>query len=231
MTWAENAGIHYELDSALTADNIIQVLMAARTLMKNRRVKNGARLTIDLTYIPTIVDSKYFTSIEKIGEKAVVEGSIGKIFGMDVFECESDLMPANVPFMITVKKALLAPKKINDFKIHTDPPGLSGNLLEFRMYHDAFVRGKKSDGALAACAKGSVVNAPTITMTGASAAVASETTGATVFYTLDGSDPRYSSDAKACTAAVALAKGDKLRAYAKKDGMFNSDVVAEDYAG
>ena len=70
---------------------------------------------------------------------------------------------------------------------------------------------------------------PTITMDGAKATIAA--TGATIYYTTDGSDPRYSVDAKTYTAAVTLEKGDQLRAYAVANGKFRSGVVAQDYNG
>ena len=131
--------------------------------------------------------------------------------------------------MITYKGSLISPMKINDFKGHVDPPGLSGDLLEFRMMYDAFVLGKKSAGCAVACMPGTVVKTPTITMNGADATIACATDDATIYYTTNGSDPRYSVDAKVYTAAVALTDGDELRAYAAKEGLYNSGVVAHDY--
>ena len=140
---------------------------------------------------------------------------------MNVLPMSNDRMPANVVFMILHKKSVISPMKIKDFKGHVDPPGLSGDLIEFRMMYDAFVLGKKADGVLVACAPSTVVKTPTITMSGKAA---------TIETTTDGSDPRYSVEAKAYTAAVTLASGDRLRAYAAKAGMFNSAVAAKDQA-
>jgi hypothetical protein len=65
-------------------------------------------------------------------------------------------------------------------------------------------------------------------MDGAKATIAA--TGATtIYYTTNGSDPRYSVDAKVYTTAVTLSAGDQLRAYATQTGKFNSDVAAKDY--
>ena len=48
----------------------------------------------------------------------------------------------------------------------------------------------------------------------------------TIYYTLDGSDPRYlSAGAKVYSAAVNVASGDVVRACAKKDGLFTSGVA------
>ena len=115
--------------------------------------------------------------------------------------------------------------KINDFKGHTDPPGLSGDLLEFRMMFDAFVLGPKCNGVAVACAASSVAAAPTITLSSGNATLASTTSGAVMLYTTDGSDPRYSKDAKTYTAAFPAAAGTRIRAVATKDGMFSSDLT------
>ena len=46
-----------------------------------------------------------------------------------------------------------------------------------------------------------------------------------MLYTTDGSDPRYSKDAKTYTAAFPAAAGTRIRAVATKDGMFSSDLT------
>lgn len=96
------------------------------------------------------------------------------------------------------------------------------------MIHDAFVLGKKSSGVAVAVLKGFVQATPTITMDGAKATIAS-TDATAIYYTTDGSDPRYSVEAKAYTAAVTLNSGDQLRAYAVAEGKYSSAVAAKDY--
>ena len=67
--------------------------------------------------------------------------------------------------------------------------------------------------------------APTITLSSGNATLASTTSGAVMLYTTDGSDPRYSKDAKTYTAAFPAAAGTRIRAVATKDGMFSSDLT------
>jgi hypothetical protein len=65
-------------------------------------------------------------------------------------------------------------------------------------------------------------------MDGAKATLASSGAG-TIYYTVDGSDPRYSDDAKVYTAAVTLTAGQTIRAYATKAGMYASAVAEKTY--
>ena len=82
----------------------------------------------------------------------------------------------------------------------------------------------------AAVLKGFVQAAPTITMSGAAATVASS--GAdSIYYTVDGSDPRYSDEAKPYSAAVTLTAGQTIRAYAVKAGKYASPVAEHKYEG
>lgn len=187
-------------------------------------------LLIPYEYLDTLQLAKQWVNLDSLGGKTLPKGTVGQISGMNVLPMSNDRMPANVVFMILHKKSVISPMKIKDFKGHVDPPGLSGDLIEFRMMYDAFVLGKKADGVLVACAPSTVVKTPTITMSGKAATIETTTSGATVYYTTDGSDPRYSVEAKAYTAAVTLTSGDRLRAYAAKAGMFNSAVAAKDQA-
>ncbi len=225
--WAQNAGIHYELSAALTKSNIVSEIIELHNKMLDVGVpETGCTLFIARKYVPAMKLSPEWTGLDSLGGKSLPSGSIGEIDGLSVKPIATSRMPANVAFMILHKSAVFAPIKIQEFKGHMDPPGLSGDLLEFRMITDAFVRGTKANGVAVACEKGTIVATPTFSGT-SSITIATETTGATIYYTLDGSDPRYSANKKTYTSAITLANGDALKAYADKDGMFSSAVATK----
>jgi hypothetical protein len=92
------------------------------------------------------------------------------------------------------------------------------------MIHDAFVLGKKANGVAVAVLKGNVAAVPAISVSGGKATITAS--GATaIYYTTDGSDPRYSKEAKAYTAEVSVAAGDVVRAYATAAGKYRSAVA------
>jgi hypothetical protein len=226
--WAQDAGIHRVLAAAPTSDNIIEAIVKARNYQRNKGVKGAVSLLIPYEYLDTLQLAKQWINLDSLGGKTLPKGTVGQIAGMNVIPITDARMPENAAFMMIHKPAVISPMKIKDFKGHVDPPGLSGDLIEFRMMYDAFVLGKKADGVLVGCLPGTVATTPTITMDGAKATIAA--TGATtIYYTTNGSDPRYSVDAKVYTAAVTLSAGDQLRAYAAQTGKFNSDVAAKDY--
>lgn len=228
--WAKDAGIHYALSAAPTTDNIIEFIVKARNFQRNLGVKGTVTLLIPYEYLDTLMLAKQWINLDSLGGKTLPKGTVGQICGMNVKPVTSESMPEGVVFMLLFKKSVISPMKIKDFKGHVDPPGLSGDLIEFRMMYDAFVLGKRANGVLVACLPGTVATMPTVELAGNKATVTSD--GATaIYYTTDGSDPRYSVEAKPYTAAVTLNVGDILRAYAAAEGKFNSAVAKQEYTG
>lgn len=228
--WAKDGGIHVALDAEPDRDTIAgQIIDLHNTMLDAGVPDTGVTLVISRKYMPMLKLSTEWTGLDSLGGKTLPKGTLGEFDGMPVKPMTSKKMPENVAFMILYKGSIISPKKINTFKGHVDPPGLSGDLLEFRMMYDAFVIGKKANGVAVACLPGKVVATPTVNVESGAATITSTTSGATIYYTLDGSDPRYSVEAKTYTAAVTVTDGDEIRAYAAKDGMFNSGVVSYDY--
>ena len=225
--WAKEGGIHKELDALPTTATIAAMIMTMHNdVIDSGDVPDDLQLTIARKWLPTLKLADEWVKLDSLGGKTLPKGTIAEFDGMPVRPVPSKRMPVGVPFMLTYKGAMIAPMKINDFKGHTDPPGLSGDLLEFRLRHDAFVIGARANGVAVACEPGTVTAAPTIEVAGAAATI---TGTGTVYYTVDGSDPRYSKEAKVYSAAVALNDGDEVRAYAVEDGKFWSAVAAYDY--
>jgi hypothetical protein len=138
-------------------------------------------------------------------------------------------MPAGVAFMLIYKGSVISPMKISDFKGHIDPPGLSGDLLEFRMMYDAFVLGKKADGVAVAVLPGFASSEPAIEVNGNEVEIGATGTSE-VRYTVDGTDPRYSADAKTAVGLTGLNLNSYpnctvIRACAVEEGKYMSNVV------
>lgn len=214
--------------TALTEDNIIKRMNAARTYMSNKRVPTSNRTWyVSATVYGLVLENKWFMSLEKLGVKAIAEGHVGTLFGYPVIEIPDDMMPEGVGFMLVHRDSVINPIKIDDVKVHQDPPGIAGNLVEGLYYYDAFVIGAKADGVYVDVTTGgnvTVAAAPTVGTDG-KITVAS---GMTCKYTVDGSDPRYSDSAvtiTATTSAAVAAAGAIVKAYQYKDGAYASDVA------
>ena len=225
--WAKEAGIHVELAAAPTKETIATQIMELHNMQLDKGVPENATLVISRTYMPALKLSSEWAGLDSLGGITLPKGIIGMFDGMAVKAVTSKKMPKNVVFMLIYKGSVISPMKISDFKGHVDPPGLSGDLLEFRMMYDAFVLGKKADGVAVACLPGAVSSDPFVSVNGDEIEI--EAAGE-IRYTVDGSDPRYSIDAKTADKIVVFnmrnfAGCNTVRACAIESGKFASNVV------
>lgn len=79
-----------------------------------------------------------------IGNDLRLKGVISMLDGMDVVRVPASRLPADFGFMIAHPCATVAPTKLESYKAHEDPPGISGSLVEGRITYDAFVHDNKT---------------------------------------------------------------------------------------
>jgi hypothetical protein len=75
-------------------------------------------------------------------------GNLGQVDGVDVVIVPSNRMPSTtgaIDLLISHPMACVAPEKLVDYTLHDNPPGISGNLLEYRHRYDAFVDTNKAN--------------------------------------------------------------------------------------
>ena len=64
---------------------------------------------------------------------------------MKVVKVPASRLPAGASFILTHPVAACAPKQLDGHKIHVDPPGISGWLVEGRILFDCFALDNKKD--------------------------------------------------------------------------------------
>lgn len=72
-----------------------------------------------------------------------LQGVIANLDGLTVIKVPKVRLPENFGFMIAHPVATVAPTKLEEYKVHQDPPGISGELVEGRIVYDAFVLDNK----------------------------------------------------------------------------------------
>ena len=199
----------------------------AATYMDEKLVpENGRVLFVRAKDYPKIILSDEWKGLDNLAGKQLPTGTVGQIAGFTVVKVPSNMFPTDVYMIAMQESAAAFPYRINDTKVHQDPPGISGALIEGRQTYDLFVLASKAD-AVVIIGKTASKQACTVSIASHSATVTAA--GADeIWYTLDGSDPRFSANRKtvATGGTVATKAGETIKVVAfGKGGKLTSDVA------
>ncbi len=234
--WCKKAGTVQGLAAAPDKNTITGLIMDVTETLDDALVpEEGRTLFITAAMYKLLKENPDFLGNDRLGAAALAKGQVGEIDGMKVVKVPNSYLPEGVYWLITHKSAVLGPAKLQDYKIHKDPPGINGDLVEGRVLHDAFVLEAKKDAVYTAANAAYVANTPVITDNAAGDIfnLATTTANAAIYFTVDGTDPRYSSTATAYSgdvnyAAANYPSGTVVRAYAADftNGIFPSGVAS-----
>ena len=129
----------------LTAENIYNEILKAGTALDNADVPESNRqLVVTPDVYQLMKHCKDITMETDIGNDMRLRGVIANLDGANVIKVPAARLPENFGFMLCHPCATVAPTKLEDYKIHSDPPGISGSLVEGRICYDAFVLDNKA---------------------------------------------------------------------------------------
>ena len=214
------AGTIAESEKPTRADIISKIADASQALDDALVPDDNRYLYLTSEMYKLVCTSDEFSGVDVLARQSIAKDVCGEVFGMNVVRVPKSYLPEGVYFLVAHKDAVLMPYKIADAKVHEDPVGVSGALIEGRHYYDAYVLGAKCGGVYALVAAGMVSAAPTVS--------GGRITGSgSIRYTLDGSDPRYSDSAKDYVAGTSLTAetGCKIRAVMTESGKYPSAVA------
>lgn len=128
----------------LTATNVFTEIVSANNALDNAEVPETDRILVVSPDTYTLMKkSKNIVMETDISNELRIRGVIAMIDGAKVIKVPAVRLPKNFGFMLAHPCATVAPTKLEDYKIHVDPPGISGSLVEGRICYDAFVLDNK----------------------------------------------------------------------------------------
>lgn len=129
----------------LTAENICGEIFKANTTLDNAEVPETRRVIVVTPDVYLLMKQSKDIFLETdIAEDMRIRGVIAKLDGAEVVKVPANRLPEGFGFMIAHPVATVAPTKLEDYRIHCDPPGISGDLVEGRICYDAFVLDNKA---------------------------------------------------------------------------------------
>lgn len=145
---AAGAGLNaYSISSSsLNSTNILRTLMTAKAALRNNLApENGQVVYVSETQAIELDLADQVLAVDKIAEKPIVQGTLGKIAGLQVRTVPDTYMPTGLAFLIVSKGAAWAPCKVKTSRIITDPEDYNGHKVQFYMYHDCFVNAVRAN--------------------------------------------------------------------------------------
>lgn len=129
---------------ALTPENIYDEITKGTNTLDNAEVPDESR---DIIVSPDVYrimkKSKDIVMETDVDTQLRKQGVVSNLDGASVIKVPATRLPENCGFIMCHPCATVAPTKLEDYKIHQDPPGISGSLVEGRICYDAFVLDNK----------------------------------------------------------------------------------------
>lgn len=128
----------------LTADNIYDEITKGTNILDNAEVPDESRVLIVSPDVYRLMKkSKDIVMETDIDSNLRKQGVVSNLDGAAVIKVPAARLPENCGFILCHPCATVAPTKLEDYRIHQDPPGISGSLVEGRVCYDAFVLDNK----------------------------------------------------------------------------------------
>lgn len=130
-----------------TKQNAYEVFLNMQEQLDEDKAPVGGRVALvtPAFYNKLKLDSSFLKASD-LGQRMLLNGQVGEVDGVPIVKIPSSYFPAGVHALITNPICAPSPIKLQDFKIHDNPPGINGFLVEGRIRYDCFVLTNKADG-------------------------------------------------------------------------------------
>ncbi|VTS32798.1 Carbohydrate-binding family V/XII [Streptococcus porcinus] len=128
----------------ITKENAYESVLDAQVALTDAYIPvAGRQLHVSPAFYKLIKLDPAFVKNSDLGQEITIKGQVGMIDGMSVVLTPTSRLPLNVAFVVAHPIATTSPIKLEDYKIHDNPPGINGQLVEGRIRYDAFVLDNK----------------------------------------------------------------------------------------
>lgn len=134
----------YTLATAATKGNAYELFLKGQESLGNQNVPDGGRVCFcSYAFANFLMQDPAFMRDSQRSKEMIDKGILGEADGVKIVKVAASRLPAGCSFILTHPEAACAPKQLEDYKIHDNPPGISGWLVEGRVIYDCFVLSQK----------------------------------------------------------------------------------------
>ena len=140
------SGSTHVISGSITKSNAYEEFLKVQEAIDNDKAPIGGRVCmVTPGYYNLLKLDNSFIKSGDLSQRMLLNGQVGEVDGVAIVKAPASYFPQGVDFFITHASVAPSPIKFAEYKIHTEPQGISGSLVEARLYYDCFVLNKKKD--------------------------------------------------------------------------------------
>lgn len=132
--------------TAITKSNAYEMFLQGMERLGNKNVPDKGRVAFcSYRFANYLKQDPAFMKYGDQSQDMLIRGVVGEVDGCRIVKVPSSRLPSGCAFLLTHPMAATAPKQLEEYKTHDNPPGISGYLVEGRVVYDCFVLEEKAD--------------------------------------------------------------------------------------
>lgn len=133
------SGAGTTVSEELTAENVYEAIIDANKALDDAEAPEAGRVLVVTPATLLLMKKNSTIAMETdVGSEIVRSGVVAMLDGLTVLKVPESRLPEGFGFMIAHPVANVGVEKLADYRVHADPPGISGSLVEGRIVYDCF---------------------------------------------------------------------------------------------
>lgn len=130
-----------------TKNNAYELFLAGQEFLGDHMAPDKGRMAVcSYNYANLLAQDPAFVRYGDMSQRMLTTGVIGEVDGVQIKRVPSSRLPNGCSCILTHPYASVAPEQLRDYKIHDNPPGISGWKVEGRLIYDCFILDNKVNG-------------------------------------------------------------------------------------
>ena len=122
---------HVHNSNNTSASNAYALFLAGQEDLDNAKVPQGGRFAIVTPgFLNFLKQNENFIKESDMSQRIMINGVIGEVDGVAIVRAPASYFPNGIQCIITNRMVMPSPVKLQDYKIHIDPPGINGWLVD-----------------------------------------------------------------------------------------------------
>lgn len=127
---AKNAGGYGS--TAVSKSNAYEMFLAGQEYLgEHNAPANGRVAFCTYKFANYMMQDPAFVKYSDKAQDMVIKGILGEVDGCKIVKVPSNRLPAGAAFLLAVSDAAAGPQQLTEYRIHDNPPGISGWLVKF----------------------------------------------------------------------------------------------------